>query len=238
VTKLLTQRDEWEVTKLTLDQTIAGFQQRCEEYEERLAQKDHEMDQKMNEMAQLHRKIEEGFLAGAEQNSKIIELEAEIARVKESETEMHEKFKATKIALTKEKAKVALYQSVNPVSSGHHNSYNNNTNNNSNNNLSSSSVNSGTNASTAGGPQEPQQTHQQQEQQAQQEQVPPPRPDSPYLLQEELRATVATLAAEVELVELDDEEEPAAAMRGLVPRLQHQAEIRGFLEGTEESIER
>lgn len=112
VEQLLRQRDEWIDLKLTLEQTIGDYERRCEEQNNQLLEKDHDLLKRSDEIATLDGIINGAKRSAEERNQQIEALQAEIQQMKNAEIELNDTLRKTRVALTKEKARVQMYENL------------------------------------------------------------------------------------------------------------------------------
>mmetsp|Transcript_37952 Transcript_37952/g.65546 ORF Transcript_37952/g.65546 Transcript_37952/m.65546 type:complete len:638 (-) Transcript_37952:139-2052(-) len=112
VEQLLRQRDEWIDLKLTLEQTISDYEQKCDEQNSQLLEKDHQLLNRSDEITTLQGTIDDAGRDVEDRNQQIEALQAEIRHLKEAETEMNDMLRKTRVALTKEKARVQMYENL------------------------------------------------------------------------------------------------------------------------------
>jgi hypothetical protein len=110
--QLLRQRDEWSELKLTLEQSISDYVQRGEEQSNLLLQKDHELLGKSDEIVELNQNLAVANQRTDDHRHQVSLLEGEIKQLKEAEAAMNESLRKTRAALTKETARVRLYENL------------------------------------------------------------------------------------------------------------------------------
>ncbi len=98
--------------KLTLEQTIGDCERRCDDQNSQLLEKDHQLLNRSDEIATLQGTIHQAGQDMDERNQQIEALQAEIRSLKEAETEMNDTLRKTRVALTKEKARVQMYENL------------------------------------------------------------------------------------------------------------------------------
>jgi hypothetical protein len=198
VNSLLRQRDAWEDMKVTLDQTIDDFKHRAEQQDEQMREVQLQMQSRDQEIHDLRYHLSAGEARAAEDQARIAELHAEISRMKESEAQLNESLRKTRVALTREKSKLDLYQNVSASVAAAPSRA-----------ASVSNINSSSSGAAVGSiPEE-------------QEEAPQVRLDSPYILQQQ----VQPIPTGGTITDLDDDDAVPAVMRTLVPSLLRQAEI-------------
>jgi myosin heavy subunit len=193
VSSLLQQRDEWTEQKSALEQTVADMQQRDAERDEMEQRRQQDGQRQHEEMHALQLQLREADQRERDRAQQTAALEAELQRMRDSESQLNDTLRKTRVALTQEKSKLELYRnaSANPTP-----------------------VNAAPTrqASMLGAVRE-------QEEPAAAPQV---RPDSPYILQQEIRPIVAPGGT---VTDLDDDEAGPAVIRTLVPSVTRLAEI-------------
>lgn len=110
--QLLQQRDEWLDLKITLEQTISDYAVRNEEQNSLLLQKEHELLGRSDEIASVQQDLSEAHQRETERNATIDSLGAEIQQLKDAESAINETLRKTRVALTKEKARVQMYENL------------------------------------------------------------------------------------------------------------------------------
>jgi len=112
VNQLLQQRDEWMDLKLTLEQTIGDYALRSEEQAGVLLQKEHDLLARTDEIRALEQSLSESQQIEVDRQKSIEALQEEIKQIKETEAAMNETLRKTRVALTKEKARVQMYENL------------------------------------------------------------------------------------------------------------------------------
>ena len=77
-----------------------------------MLEKDHQLLNRSDEIATLQGSIDEAGRDVEDRNQQIEALQAEIRHLKEAETEMNDTLRKTRVALTKEKARVQMYENL------------------------------------------------------------------------------------------------------------------------------
>jgi DNA repair exonuclease SbcCD ATPase subunit len=199
VSSLLQQRDEWTEQKSALEQTVADMQQRDAERDEMEQRRQQDGQRQHEEMQALQLQLREADQRERDRAQQTTALEAELQRMRDSESQLNDTLRKTRVALTQEKSKLKLYRnaSANPTP-----------------------VNAAPTrqASLLGAVRE-------QEEPAEPVAAPQVRPDSPYILQQEIRPIVAPGGT---VTDLDDDEAGPAVIRTLVPSVTRLAEIQAI----------
>lgn len=112
VNQLLRQRDEWMDVKLTLEQTISDYAVRGEDQAAVLLQKEHDLLSRADEINTLKESLTESQQAQVDRNKAIEALQEEVKQMKVAEAAMNETLRKTRVALTKEKARVQMYENL------------------------------------------------------------------------------------------------------------------------------
>ena len=205
VTQLLSQREEWEEMKITLEQSIDNYKYKYDEKIIELQKYEKIILEKNENIIKFEKEINELNKHNDDQNTRITELEIEISNFKELEIQLNNKIKEGRIALSREKSRVEMYQNV-TVSSGRGSTAGGNNNN----------IIEEENTTTAAGTTDS--TDGAREGQA----------DSPYTLQQELHIQSTTTAGDRAVRDIDDEDATPAALRCLVPSVTRQAHIQAI----------
>lgn len=223
--QLLQQRDEWKVVKLTLDQTIADYKNHTDELNNQLLERDHVILNRTEELVAIRQELASAYQQTEDRNTNIAELQAEIAAMKASEVQLNDTLRKTRVALTKEKTRVQLYENMAPAGEP----------------VASSATPAPAMESTV--PSGTSGLNQGDSTVSANEEVRAGSPSlggrlaSPYVLQTDLLRN-AVEAGRREIIDLDDDDAPPAAMRSLVPSVTRQAEIETITVGLEVEHER
>jgi myosin heavy subunit len=202
VSSLLQQRDEWTEQKSALEQTVADMQQRDAERDEMEQRRQQDGQRQHEEMQALQLQLREADQRERDRAQQTAALEAELQRMRDSESQLNDTLRKTRVALTQEKSKLELYRSAsaNPTP-----------------------VNAAPTrqASILGAVREQEEPAEHAEPAA----APHVRPDSPYILQQEIRPIAAPGGT---VTDLDDDEAGPAVIRTLVPSVTRLAEIQAI----------
>lgn len=224
VNQLLQQRDEWNEVKITLDQTISDYKNHTDELNNQLLERDHVILNRTEELATIRQELASAYQQSEDRNANIAQLQAEIAAMKESEAQLNDTLRKTRVALTREKTRVQLYENVGPATA-----------------LGAPGPGPEQTPSSAA-PTAPTMTPTDAAvvTNAEVRAGSPSLGDrlaSPYVLQTDLLRD-AVEAGRREITDLDDDDAPPAAMRSLVPSVTRQAEIETITAGLEVEHER
>lgn len=227
--QLLRQREEWNEDKIGLDQTIADYKSQADDLNNLLLERDHEILNRAEELSALRQELAGAYQQTEDRNSKITELEAQLVVMKDKEAELNDALLKTRVALTREKARVEMYRNVAPVSTVTAVSASGNSEA-----TMSSTVNNATIEHPGSEPYQQGRENTEATTEMQPDVQQRDRGSSPYVLQQDIRLFLAAEAEQQQVTDLDDEDAPLPSMRSVVPSVTRQAEMQAITAGLEQ----